>query len=58
MSHFNETREICVSRMKDIDINDYINYNKYTFISIDYINYIDDRAFLKILLYLFPKVIL
>lgn len=44
--------------MKDIDINDYINYNKYTFISIDYINYIDDRAFLKILLYLFPKVIL
>ena len=31
-SHFNETREICVSRMKCIDINDYINYTKYVYI--------------------------
>lgn len=57
-SHNNETREICVSTMKDIDIRDYINYNKYIFISIDYVDYIDYRAFPNILLYLLPRIIL
>lgn len=36
LSHFNESKEICVSRVKDIDINGYINY-KYIYLYIAYI---------------------
>ena len=37
LSHFNEMKEIYVSRMKDLDINGYINYKYISLYSVNYI---------------------